>query len=571
MILVFLLTMMVVLATKHTEGACLLFQMYNNVTGQCTCPLESSPPGYNCRQQSTDIGSCATYDNSTGIASSGNCPYELDLTGNISLDAKNIVLMLTVHTGEELNKVMCGPLNREGLLCGRCKPGYGVAVYSKTFKCVKCDKSKVWMWLVYILLETVPSTLLYFVIIIFNMRATAPPITSFLFHCQFLSFAYTIPVFKVLIGYKANPTLLWFTMTVLDIWNLDALRHLVPLFCVSSSLTNFQVQVTRLVATLYPLFLVSASYIFIELHARNCKLIVLLWKPFHRCFAHFRRKWDPRSSNITAFSTLVVISLLKLWFASLYTVYHGLVRSNNTSASDVYALYIDPYMLVNTCLDLPVPLVCGLTVIVLITVIMPILTLCLYPTRICKKIFCRAYKSQTLRLFVETFQGHYKDGTNGTRDYRAVASLVFILRVSTVLTIYPINPKNGLPSKSPAILMVYTLIFTAFFYAIVQPYKKRNMNCLESILYAFAGLSFLFIITSNLKAHTVVDLRPLSINVFLAVQLLPSVALVGKLVHKIAFGNLSILRMKLKNNDNAAETDELPDRIVHPNEYTPLL
>ena len=37
-----------------------------------------------------------------------------------------------------LTEFMCGPLNREGLLCGKCKDGYGTALYSYTLKCSKC-------------------------------------------------------------------------------------------------------------------------------------------------------------------------------------------------------------------------------------------------------------------------------------------------------------------------------------------------------------------------------------------------------------------------------------------------
>ena len=33
--------------------------------------------------------------------------------------------------------------------------------------------------------------------------------------------------------------------------------------------------------------------------------------------------------------------------------------------------------------------------------------------------------SLAIHAFVETSQGHYKDGTNGTKDYRAVSGLHF--------------------------------------------------------------------------------------------------------------------------------------------------
>jgi len=42
----------------------------------------------------------------------------------------------------------------------------------------------------------------------------------------------------------------------------------------------------------YPLFLLVITYVCIEVHARNFRLVVYLWKPFHRCFAKVRRNWS---------------------------------------------------------------------------------------------------------------------------------------------------------------------------------------------------------------------------------------------------------------------------------------
>ena len=68
-----------------------------------------------------------TYKNTTGATEFGACPYIahynttpfdgftcIQLPSNVSL----------------LNEFMCGPLNREGELCGKCKDGYGIALYS---------------------------------------------------------------------------------------------------------------------------------------------------------------------------------------------------------------------------------------------------------------------------------------------------------------------------------------------------------------------------------------------------------------------------------------------------------
>ena len=54
--------------------------------------------------------------------------------------------------------------------------------------------------------------------------------------------------------------------------------------CISESLNNMNVLLLNFVSVLYPLFLVISTYILIELHARNFRPIVIMWKPFGRCF-----------------------------------------------------------------------------------------------------------------------------------------------------------------------------------------------------------------------------------------------------------------------------------------------
>ena len=55
-------------------------------------------------------------------------------------------------------------------------------------------------------------------------------------------------------------------------------------YCISESLNNMNVLLLNFVSVLYPLFLVISTYILIELHARNFRPIVIMWKPFGRCF-----------------------------------------------------------------------------------------------------------------------------------------------------------------------------------------------------------------------------------------------------------------------------------------------
>ncbi len=49
---------------------------------------------------------------------------------------------ISVSSCQELNDAVCGPFNREGLLCTKCKPGYGPPMHSTNLKCEKCHDDK---------------------------------------------------------------------------------------------------------------------------------------------------------------------------------------------------------------------------------------------------------------------------------------------------------------------------------------------------------------------------------------------------------------------------------------------
>jgi hypothetical protein len=103
------------------------------------------------------------------------------------------------------------------------------------------------------------------------------------------------------------------------------------------------------------------------------------------------------------------------------------------------------------------------------------------------------------------------------------------------------------------------------------------MNNLESILYCFTALSLLFINNRNINEHTsTMNLRPIIINTFLALQLLPSSVVLFKVAHKTFTVCLAKffpkgLENKFAGTAHEPPSEELPDRIIHPSEYSPLL
>ena len=90
----------------------------------------------------------------------------------------------------------------------------------------------------------------------------------------------------------------------------------------------------------------------------------------------------------------------------------------------VRVLYADPIIRVYSKQHLPYFLSSILLFIMFFA--LPTLLLCLYPIKIFRRLLssCVSVRwQQAIGTFIDMFQGHYKDGTNGSRDYRAASTI----------------------------------------------------------------------------------------------------------------------------------------------------
>ena len=136
--------------------------------------------------------------------------------------------------------------------------------------------------------------------------------------------------------------------------------------------------------------------------------------------------------------------------------------------------------------NLPVAL---LSIFISLTfVAVPPFVLMFYPTSLFQKCLTRCkINCQALRTFVETFQGCYKDGTNGTRDYRYFAGFYFTLRVIVATFTF---------GKSQLLWSSLLYWFTALLFALVQPYKRTIYNVIDAVIFGLMGTIY-FLITCN--------------------------------------------------------------------------
>ena len=523
------------------------------------------------------LGFCKTYNHTAGTTEYGPCPYIAHYT--ILNSSSNSYIQLPSNVSM-LNEFMCGPLNREGTLCGKCKDGYGIALYSYTLECSKCWGHG-YGWLLYWALELLPITVMYFLVVIFHIRATSSPLSALVFMSQII--VYTIRL-NVPLHMHIENTVTGFPYVALKvllvlcgIWSLDFFRSILPPFCVSSNIKTVHALALEYLVAFYPIFLIFITYVCIKLHDNNFRPVVWLWKPFHRHFVHFRRRWDSKASIINAFTTFLLLSFSKILFVSFTLLYITNIHYNPHEKKKC-VVYYDPTV---ECHELEYYIFVTVAgCVLLIFIISPIIILILYPTRLFRKcVSCCGFRRwYALHMFVESFHGQYKDGTNGTHDFRMVSAAFLILRMSTLASFL-----NHHFSFGNSELQRLSFIMSLCFYAITRPYKVNFSNNVDILILAFLEI---FLSTTHTELyHPEALYTHYTLPATIVLLSVPHMALILYNCYKLAkkTGITQHLKRKYKrcvvdaNCTRGAEveaesdTGSLPDRLINPEEYEPVL
>ena len=116
--------------------------------------------------------------------------------------------------------------------------------------------------------------------------------------------------------------------------------------------------------------------------------------------------------------------------------------------------------------------------VLLVFNIFPLLLLCLYPCRCFQRCLSRCnLRSQLLHTLMDAFQGHYKDGTNGTRDCRYFSALYLIFRICFLAEASIIRFSLIWLPISVTLLLVVLFLSTIF-----CPYKSPIHNNIDIFL-----------------------------------------------------------------------------------------
>ena len=455
---------------------------YNNETCECGWQLGWK---VHCNQQEMTAeiadGFCATSTEQEGLYYAGDCPFR---------HTKNNTDRMYSELPSDpnlLNDTMCGPHNRTGLLCGRCIDGYGPAVYSFDMKCSDCSKISTGSAIsLYLFLELIPITLFFICVVLFRINITAGPLLGYVIFCQIYYFAfvgYDIFIYDYILSHV--PTAVWI-LTFCGIWDLQFFKSLISPFCISSKLTGIDIQMLNLVPAIYPVLLVIITWILMELHARNYRIIQILWKPFTIFVNKLKITAVTSDAVIHAFATFILLSATTLFY-TVITIYESIDVYRSTDCTIYkHVLYYDPTI---TELSHKHVIYSVLTVVpFILLVLIPSLLLCVYPTRIyeCLSRVVSARKRLAITAFAEAINNCFKDGLNGTRDHRSLAGFITSLAI-VVIAVTKIIVETTHIRSSTAYLLTSMFFSLIVFY--VRPCKLTIANL--SLGYHFLAIGLL--------------------------------------------------------------------------------
>ena len=203
--------------------------------------------------------------------------------------------------------------------------------------------------------------------------------------------------------------------------------------------------------------------------------------------------------------------------------------------------------------------------------ILPLVFLVIYPMRWFQKSlnFCHIQR-QSIDIFINCYQGYYKDGTNGTKDYRYFSVTFFLIQIGT-MGLYTLSKSSFCFS-----LAAISLIILLFITLVVQPYKEqfKAYNVIDAFMIFFLGLLNVVAIAAD-EAKIKAAYFHTGTNVILGfISLVPLIYYIVLCIWWI------FVKRELKNKipcfhgkdsstqqSRSQEFDDLPDRIENPSMY----
>ena len=225
--------------------------------------------------------------------------------------------------------------------------------------------------------------------------------------------------------------------------------------------------------------MVFLTWILVKLHDCNMRLIVCLWRPFHKCFVRIRKRWDSKTDLVDVFITFLILSCYKIIFLTGALIDKGYITKYDKfgNLSTITVASIDQRLLFLSSNHLPYLLISLL--FSFIFTFLPPLLLILYPIIIFRSCLSKCCL-KTINIFTDKIQNCYRNGLDGGRDMRSFSAFYFYLRL--LVHIHSIVFHNILKLLNEYTTVGVTFFLSALIVALIKPYRKTYMNILDTLL-----------------------------------------------------------------------------------------
>ena len=395
----------------------------------------------------------------------------------------------------EVDSFLCGAIKRTGVLCGKCVHGYGPSIHAN--KCVRCNAN--YMWLLYLVSQYLPLTLLFALVVVLDIRVTSAPANAFIFFSQVLPNVFTLDGGGVI---TFTHSINFFTRAYTSLYNIWNLQFFSTLnICLSPHLNSLEVISITYLEAAYPLVLIGVVSCFLWTYHQGFQCVTVIFRPLHIGVARFQQYWKIQSSLIHTFASFILLSYSRFILVSFLLLTRTPLRTEDGLKVDYVAVYDGtiPYF---SAEHAPFAIL-SLLVLLIFAFMTPLLLIVpslARNTNIIRKRWprygkilpslnrCTINNWPRLTTFLEAFHGCYRDGTNiGDEsfkefDFRWFAGFYLVLRV-VLFGVYAFSTdwfEHYSLLQIGCLIALLSLIF-------LRPYKDDYYNKLD------AGMFFLLL------------------------------------------------------------------------------
>ena len=418
---------------------------------------------------------CVYYEDDLNMTVVGNCYYSCYAIPHAHIE---------ITSSRDLNNNICGKygsLNRIGRFCGQCNDSYGLAAYSyQLFSCIPCEDYGYKNWIKYFAMALLPLTVFYIVAVLVSLNVTSSSLSGVVLVIQCITSPIQMDILASNTYVKGGLTLIKIIVSIVCMVNLDFFRMVYSPFCLHPKANILEILSLDYIVAVYPFLLIFMTYSIVTAYDRKYRVLLYIWKPFKLCFNRYRNTYNIRTSLIEVFATFIFLSSVKILGVSTQILAFTLTYGVSGHLTGEFFLLADANIEYFGAEHLPFA-VLSLT-ISFIFVFLPFLLLALYPCRFFQRCLnhCGG-RCQLLHVFMDAFQGSYKTHPRDLRSFSAFYLLVRIILMAQL-------------SLFPSFFIFYTsgvvCFVAAAVIAVFQPYKEKNHNIVDTVLFLLMGIYF---------------------------------------------------------------------------------